>query len=290
MNSGEHILITGAGGFIGRRLCVHFAAAGHMVHGVQRSVEVTDGVQQLVCADLSATVPELPVRYNTVIHAAGLAHVRGKDDELERRMHDVNVTGTRNLCVALERVGVPDRLLFVSSVAVYGCDNGLDIDERHPACPTTPYGRSKLQAEQYLAAWCQKHKVQLTIVRPVLIYGPDAKGNLQDMRRGLASGRYLSIGNGSGALKSIVMVQELVNRIAQLLDRPGIYNICGRDMGFRDIERMVCRDGDYRIPMTIPLWLARLLARIGDLLPRAPITTQRLNKIIKPLTYKSAYI
>lgn len=287
MCSNKRILITGAGGFIGRRLCVHFAGAGYVVHGLQRSAADIEGVRQMIQTDLANDQPQLPEHYDTVIHAAGLAHVRGSDSRLEARMQAVNVDGTRNLCRALERVGVPDRLLFVSSVAVYGCDSGTDIDERHPTVPTTAYGRSKLQAERLLTAWCRRHGVRLTIVRPVLIYGLDARGNLQDMRQAMAAGRYLSIGRGHGAMKSIVTVEQTVDQIAQLLDRPGTYNICGSVMGFRDIERMVCRHGGYRQPPSIPLWLARLLAHIGDLLPRAPITTRRLNKIILPLTFRS---
>lgn len=239
------------------------------------------------CTDLSEGVPVLRTRYETVIHAAGLAHVRGRGVEFETAMMRANVQGTRNLCSALEEAGIPKYLLFVSSVAVYGCETGTDIDECHPANPVTPYGRSKLIAEELLAEWCGRHNVVLTIVRPVLIYGTDAKGNLQDMRRGLQTGRYLSIGKGKGALKSIVTVEDASREIIRLLKRGGIYNICGSPMGFREIEAKLCSELGCRPPKTLPVWLARLMARIGDFIPGAPIDSQRLNKIIKPLTFKS---
>jgi len=78
----------------------------------------------------------------------------------------------------LEKVGVPESFIFVSTVAVYGCETGEDIDENHPLKGNTPYALSKIQAEKFLTEWCHTNNVKLGIIRPSLIAGPNPPGNL----------------------------------------------------------------------------------------------------------------
>lgn len=57
--------------------------------------------------------------------------------------------------MALENVGVPKALIFISTVAVYGCEFGEQITEEHTLNGTTPYAKSKIMAEEYLTNWCK---------------------------------------------------------------------------------------------------------------------------------------
>ena len=63
---------------------------------------------------------------------------------------DVNLQGTKNLCAALERRGVPRAFIFISTVAVYGCEYGEEITEEYPLGGKTPYAMSKRLAEEFL--------------------------------------------------------------------------------------------------------------------------------------------
>jgi len=60
---------------------------------------------------------------------------------------------------ALENAGIPRVIVFISTVAVYGCEFGENIDEDHPLKGDSPYAKSKIMAETYLTEWCQKHDV-----------------------------------------------------------------------------------------------------------------------------------
>lgn len=82
-------------------------------------------------------------QYDIVLHAAGKAHSVPQTDEEKNAFFDVNLQGTKNLCSALEKVGVPRALIFISTVAVYGCDFGENITEEHPLMVRLPMLRAK---------------------------------------------------------------------------------------------------------------------------------------------------
>ena len=158
--------------------------------------------------NIAKEIPELYERYDIILHAAGKAHSIPRSEVEKQAFFDVNLQGTKNLCTALEKAGVPKAFIFISTVAVYGCDYGENIAEGHPLNGDTPYAMSKRFAEEYLQEWCYEHNVILGIIRPSLIAGPNPPGNLGAMIHGIRSGKYLSI-TGSQARKSVLMVQDL---------------------------------------------------------------------------------
>lgn len=195
----DKLLLTGGSGFVGRNIAP-------LLSGRYRVVTLGRGASNDIRADLSESVPELGGRFDVVVHAAALAHPDRKtqpDDFLE-----VNVGGTKRLCQALERTGVPDAFVFVSTVAVYGCDDGaVGVDESWPLDGRIPYAVSKIEAETFLRQWCSDHDVRLAILRPSLLIGPDAPGNMGRMVCGISTGLYAGIGRGSG-LRSITLVSD----------------------------------------------------------------------------------
>ena len=196
------LLCTGASGFLGQNIMPALLMQYDKVATLGRN-SVND-----IQADLSADVPILPQRFSTVLHAAGLAHTIPSDERERQRFFDVNVGGTHNLCLALEKSGVPDCFIYISSVAVYGCDEGTMIDENHPLNGHTPYALSKIKAEKYLDKWCTDHGVTLTILRPALIVGKKAPGNLGAMTRAIRKGFYINISGGK-ARKSMLMADDI---------------------------------------------------------------------------------
>lgn len=91
-----------------------------------------------------------------------------------RIVHEVNVTGTLNVCLACKK-NPPERLVHVSSSEVYGTAQYVPMDENHPFCPTTPYGASKAASEVYVRSFYQTWKIPAVVVRPFNTYGPQCR-------------------------------------------------------------------------------------------------------------------
>lgn len=275
------LLFTGASGFLG----------SNVRPLLEKTYEVTTvGLlpQDDYTVNIAKEVPELHGQFDVVLHAAGKAHSVPKTEAEKKVFFDVNLQGTKNLCAALEKAGIPKALIFISTVAVYGCDCGENITEEHPLEGTTPYAMSKRQAEEYLQKWCDEHHVILGIVRPSLIAGPNPPGNLGAMIEGISRGRYLSIAGGK-ARKSVLMVQDIAALIPLLAVRGGIYNVCDSSQPtFRELENVICNQLGKSLPLSIPYFIAKCMALLGDILGnRAPINSLKLDKITKSLTFSN---
>lgn len=145
----ERLLFTGGTGFLGRNIRPM----------LERMYDVTTcGItsENRIKANLAKEVPMLDKHYDVVLHACGKAHMVPKTEKDRQAFFDVNYQGTVNLCTALEKVGVPKAVVFISTVAVYGCEYGDLITEEHPLEGKTPYAKSKIMAEGYLTEWCKK--------------------------------------------------------------------------------------------------------------------------------------
>lgn len=277
------MLFTGATGFIGRNILPLLRHEyGHVA-----TLGKTSGND--IIADLSIAAPSLPQRYEIVVHAAGKAHFTPTTKEDEQLFYSVNFDGTRNLCRALENVGAPKALIFISSVAVYGCDSGYMIDETHPLNGTSPYAKSKIQAEKYLTEWCQRNKVTLSILRPCLIAGAKPPGNLGAMIHGIERGRYFNIAGGH-ALKSIVMCDDIAEVITKVKAHGGVYNICSDEaVTFAQLSKLIAGQLGKPTPLSIPYFVARAAAFVGDIIGhKFPINSARLDKLCSDLTFSNA--
>ena len=275
------LLFTGASGFLGN----------HIYPLLKEKYSIsTIGLTSLdnYFVNLAIAVPFLTEKYDIVLHAAGKAHSTPKTEEEKQLFFDVNLQGTKNLCVALERTSIPKAFIFISTVAVYGCDYGENITEEHPLNGMTSYALSKIQAEQYLQEWCNKHHVTLGIIRPSLIAGPNPPGNLGAMINGIRHSKYFSIAGGK-ARKSVLMVQDISNLIPLLAEKGGTYNVCDTyQPTFRELESVICRQLGKSMPLSIPYWLAKSMAVVGDCFgSKAPVNSLKLNKITKSLTFSN---
>jgi len=238
--------------------------------------------------NLAAEIPKLAGKYDVILHVAGKAHSLPKTEAEKRLFFDVNLQGTKNLCTALEQSGIPKSFIFISTVAVYGCDSGENITEEYPLNGTTPYALSKIKAEKYLEEWCAMHNVKLSILRPSLIAGPNPPGNLGAMIHGIKSGKYLSIAGGK-AQKSVLMVQDIANLVPLLIEKGGIYNVCDSyQPSFRELEMVICKQLNKKLPLSIPYWFAKSMAVFGDCFgEKAPINSLKLRKITHSLTFSN---
>ena len=277
----EKLLFTGASGFLGN-IVKPLLLKEYIVHTL--GLSQTDDIK----INLAASVPDLDETYDIVLHACGKAHTVPRTDAEKKVFYDVNFQGTVNLCSALEKAGAPKSLIFISTVAVYGCESGEMITEEHPLDGDSPYAESKKMAEAFLTDWCAKHNVILGIIRPSLIAGRNAPGNLGAMVRGIQTGRYLSINHGK-ARKSVLMAEDIARLVPKLAGTGGIYNVCdSHNPSFGELEHLIAGQLGKKPPISIPYWFAKCLALCGDILgSKAPINSLKLKKITESLTFSN---
>lgn len=193
--------------------------------------------------------------------------------------YDVNVGGMRNVLCAMEANGVK-RLVFTSSVAVYGLDKP-DPDENYPADPFNHYGKSKWQAEQVLQQWHASHPDwNINIVRPTVIFGERNRGNVYNLLRQISSGRFLMVGKGDNR-KSMAYVGNIVAFLRFLIDNKttgyNVFNYVDKpDFTMNELVGHVSKVLCKHIPAThFPYWLGMAGGKCFDLL--ACITGKKLT-------------
>lgn len=176
------VLVTGASGFIGRPLTAALAQAGYAVRAAareRRGLSFPPAVEPAALPDLTQPVDWHPLLsgIDAVVHLAAIAHV-GRDIP-EATYDRVNHLATAELARAAAAAGVT-RFVFMSSTrAQAGAAADHPLTEADEPRPTDAYGRSKLAAE----AAVRTSGVPYTILRPGLVYGPGAKGNLASLIR-----------------------------------------------------------------------------------------------------------
>lgn len=274
----KKLLFTGGTGFLG----YNCRAILDQYYSVT-TCGITDADD--IKANLSEEVPVLPHSYDVVLHACGKAHVVPKTEEEIKQFFDINYQGTVNLCKSLEIIGVPRSLIFISTASVYGLEEGESITEDTPLKAESPYGKSKIMAEDFLQKWCKDNKVILTILRPSLMAGKKAPGNLGAMVNGIKKGYYVNIAGGK-ARKSLMMAEDIAKLVILSEDKGGIYNVCDDiHPSYKELSDLIAKQLGKRTPISIPYWMAWCLAKIGDCLgKKAPINSYRLDKLTTSIT------
>ncbi|ASU33655.1 NAD-dependent epimerase/dehydratase family protein [Mucilaginibacter xinganensis] len=270
-------LLTGSSGFFGSEYIKLWKPDPIITLGRKNSV---------VKADLSIQVPQIDA-VDLVVHAAGKAHAVPGTDLEKKEFFNVNVTGTKNLLLALENAPLlPRYFVFISSVAVYGLETGNLVDEDSPLLAVDPYGKSKIEAEKLVTDWCKKNNVICTILRLPLLAGKNPPGNLKSMINGIKAGYYFNIAGGK-AKKSMVMALDVAKIIPKAAVVGGIYNLTDQHHpSFLELSSLMAKQLGKKRPLNIPKWVASLLAKTGDALgSKAPINSNKLSKIISDLTF-----
>ncbi|EMX8896916.1 NAD-dependent epimerase/dehydratase family protein [Enterobacter bugandensis] len=175
------ILVTGGTGFLGTALVKTLRSAGHQViFTTRREENIEQGMYNL--GDISAQTnwTALLQGCDTVIHTAGRAHILKDDaEDALTEFRRVNHDATMKLANDAANCGVK-HFIFVSSIGVNGnSTSGIPFSESTPARPTSDYAISKLEAEESLLKAFSGSHMAITIVRPALICGPNAPGNIQ---------------------------------------------------------------------------------------------------------------
>lgn len=268
----QRILITGASGFIGRALAAYLADCGHDVLAISRAPITASGVQSARVSDYTnlTQLTELFRGYDAVIHLAALAHQQiSGDAKTVAAAFATNVASTRAIAMA-SAVADVQRFILISSIGVNGqCTSARPFIEEDPPKPAEPYATSKLQCELALRDVVEQHpSMNFVIIRPPLVYGPNAPGNFNRLLRAVAHRSLLPLG-GVTNQRSFVGLDNLLSFIELCARHPcaenQIYLVSdGEDVSTAEfVRRIGLALGTPARLLNIPLPLIRMLARLA---------------------------
>jgi nucleoside-diphosphate-sugar epimerase len=158
----------------------------------------------------------------------------------------------RQLIQKLSFYELVKHFIFISSIGAMGTLSEQILTEKSPCHPDSPYGRSKLQAEQALIELCQNSPMTWTILRPTLVYGIGNPGNMERLMKLVKTGFPLPLGSIKNR-KSFVYVGNLVDAIITCINHPNAKN-----------QTFIVSDGD-------DLSTTDLIRRLGKALRKSPL-------------------
>ena len=271
------VTLIGASGFVGTRLIDNLKKTDFVLQNIdkQQSIfhpEITTIANVLDKDKISSLLKDTDL---VVLLAA-----EHRDDVSPTSLYyDVNVGGMKNTLKAMEDNGVK-RIIFTSSVAVYGLDKN-NPNEEHEKDPFNHYGKSKWEAEQVLQEW---HKIHadwnINILRPTVIFGERNRGNVYNLLKQIASGKFAMVGKGNNK-KSMAYVGNIVAFIeflaTQKKDGYNVFNYIDKpDFTMNELVSHVGKVLNKHIPAVhFPLWLGMMGGYCFDFL--AFVTRKKLT-------------
>lgn len=291
------INIIGGSGFIGTRL-VH-----RLCHNKKLSVRITDKTQSIAHSDLVtlADVRSIDQLRACISEASVIVNLAAehRDDVRPLDLYDdVNVGGAKNICAVAREKGV-QTIIFTSSVAIYGFAP-IGTDESGKIEPFNDYGRTKYEAEQVFKAWQAEAPNEriLVIIRPTVVFGEQNRGNVYNLLRQIASGKFVMVGHGENR-KSMAYVENVAAFIEYAIGfKPGvhIYNFIDKpdftmNSLIASVNAILGKPGKigFRIPFTFGYMIGKgfdLAAAVTG--KRFPISSIRVKKFCANSVYNTA--
>lgn len=216
------LVVIGGSGFIGTRLVRLLTQAEDDFSIVDKTVSGTYPAQTFL-----ADVREVEALRDVMQEGATVINLAAehRDDVRPLSLYDdVNVGGARNVCIVAREKNV-HTIIFTSSVAVYGFAP-LNTDETGQITPFNDYGRTKYEAEQVYKEWQSEAPTErtLVIVRPTVVFGEQNRGNVYNLLRQIASGKFVMVGDGLNR-KSMAYVENVAAflQFATTGFKPGVH-------------------------------------------------------------------
>jgi len=258
------VLVTGATGFVGSRLSENLSTNEKAnVTGIGRNLDrvsyLKDHGVNLQSADLLSTdaLKELVDGKEVVFHTAAAL---GADPETA---HKVNVEATETLVRLAGEAGVL-RFVHISTVGVYDMKNIDEVDESAPLAlnHSSTYPRTKAEAEKRAIEMASTYDLELSIVRPSMIYGPGHGVWSEGMLKNILEGKPVMLGDGSAHFNP-VYIDDVVDSIIRCAKHPKAageaFNVSAEITTWREFMNYY---GDLcgKEPKGLPLIIARLMA------------------------------
>ncbi len=287
------VLVTGANGYIGRKLCEALSQNGEQIRVVLRE-QATGPWHEVIEADLLNKLPDnIMSNIQTVFHLAGKAHALDAPIQDEQEYLVINADATKNLLLAAEIAGV-ENFIYFSSVKALRETTDQCLDEKAEPMPLTAYGRSKLLAEKYVLESNLKKSI---VLRLGMVYGPNCKGNLPRLIK-MAKNRFVPALPKIQNQRSMVSIGDVVDTSILLanssevessifhLTEPVAYST-------NDIMAAIYAGLEKQPPrFTVPLIALKTMATAGDMITKISgkqffLNTAQLQKVFGSACYSS---
>ncbi len=289
---GESVVaIIGASGFLGsycREVLRKFGAE-------VRSFDLKSSEETLYADVTDPTTLSCVSGVTTIIN---LAAEHRDDVTPASRYYEVNVRGAENVCEAATNAGV-HRIIFTSSVAIYGFAPPNTNEQGKPDF-FNEYGRTKYLAERVYLDWQAQDPSNrtLVIVRPTVIFGPGNRGNVYNLLRQIASGRFAMFGDGRN-VKSMAYVENVAKFLVYCIsEKPGVhvYNYIDKpDLSMNQLVQVARKTlfGKSGVGLRLPAYLGISIGMGCDLVAwlirrPLPISSIRVKKFMATTQFSSA--
>jgi nucleoside-diphosphate-sugar epimerase len=225
------VLVTGASGAVGPTVVRACLDAGHRVRTLSMDApndHFPPGVETRV-GDICdrETVASAVAGARVVVHLAALLHHFKHEAGLDRRYERVNVGGTENVVRAAVALDVR-RLVFLSTIVVYGHSHGRLLDETTAPVPDTTYGQTKLTAERLVLSARAGGEPIGTVLRSAAVYGARVKGNYRRLAEAIATRRFVPLGRCRNR-RTLVHDSDLARAVLLASEHPaaagGVFNV-----------------------------------------------------------------
>jgi nucleoside-diphosphate-sugar epimerase len=271
------IILTGATGFVGKEILSKISLFNYIIVGRSKPKDIPQ--TKFYKSELKAFDNFSSILQNTdvVIHCAARVHVmkEASINPLES-FREVNTEGTINLAKQAAKSGVK-RFIFISSIKVNGesTTNEKCFTDKDIANPLDPYGLSKAEAENAIKNIAEQTGMEVVIIRPPLVYGPDVKANFAMMLKLVSFGIPLPFGCIVDNRRSMVYVENLVDLIVKCISHPNAAN-----------QTFLVSDDDDLSTARLVKELSKAMGGKGWALPIPPIIFEIVGKI----TGKSEFV
>lgn len=289
-----NITIIGGSGFIGTRLCSRIA--GSISFQIVDKSPSKAYASHSIITDIRTRIDGIKIAQTDAIINLAAEH---RDDVWPLSLYDeVNVLGAKNVC-DLARSKAVNKIIFTSSVAVYGFAP-LGTNESGVIAPFNDYGRTKWEAEQVYQEWQSEdpQKRTLVIIRPTVVFGERNRGNVFNLLRQIASGKFVMVGDGLNR-KSMAYVENIAAFLEYSLDfKPGIhiYNYIDKpdftmNKLVAHVNKLLGRSPKIRLRLSFALGILigssfDVIAKISG--KKFPISAIRVRKFCANSVYESA--
>jgi nucleoside-diphosphate-sugar epimerase len=291
------IYVIGGSGFIGSRLCTRLSGKFEA-----NFVIVDKVISPLFPFKFSHTdICDFSQLEQSISHGSTIINLAAehRDDVLPTSLYDrVNVFGAGNVC-KIARLKKIKKIVFTSSVAVYGFAP-LGTNESGKINPFNEYGRTKWEAEQVYKKWQAEDPENrtLVIIRPTVVFGERNRGNVFNLLKQIASGKFVMVGDGQNR-KSMAYVENVAAFIEYSLNfKPGvhIYNYIDKpDFTMNSLVGRVNKilGRSEKIKFRLPYFIGLGVGKCFDLMAfitckKLAISSIRVKKFCANSVYESA--
>jgi nucleoside-diphosphate-sugar epimerase len=290
------IQVVGGSGFIGSCLCGRLANKGFAFQILDKVMSTSFANETALVDVRSVELLQVAIVQDSVLINLAAEH---RDDVFPLSLYDdVNVQGAKNICLVANQKHI-QTIIFTSSVAVYGFAP-LGTNESGNIAPFNDYGRTKWEAEQVYKAW-QAEDLEnrtLVIVRPTVVFGERNRGNVFNLLKQIASGKFVMVGDGLNR-KSMAYVENVAAFLEYSMSfKPGVhvYNYIDKpDFSMNQlvghVNKLLGRSSEikFRLPYFVGLTVGKFFDLVAKVLGRKfPISSIRVKKFCANSVYESA--